>query len=86
MKITKDSRDASKLKSDKTRANAGCDVCPCCGENKYCWEYHSLSRGLSAPISRAWSEGVFKPKFFKVNCYRCNTCGAEWESDPYIWA
>lgn len=77
MKITKTSDRAAFLKKAKENANKGCDKCPCCGENY---------KGFS-PLIKTWYEGgiLKKGKHMKIDCYTCESCGAEWESDPYEW-
>ena len=77
MKITKTSDRASFLKMAERNANKGCNKCPCCGE-----AYNSLF-----PAQKTWYKGgLFKKgKHMRVDCYHCDSCGAEWESDPYEW-
>lgn len=76
MQITKTSDRAAYLKQARRVANDGCDKCPCCGETY---------RGFFAPPVRAWYErGLFRTgRHVAVDCYTCDACGAEWESDPY---
>lgn len=78
MKVTKTSDRASFLKIAKSNANKGCSKCPCCGK--------AYNRLLLPPI-KTWYEGGFfkKGKSMKVDCYTCDSCGAQWESDPYEW-
>lgn len=73
MKIIKTQEQVNRLKIGKEIANKGCDICPCCGE-----EY-----GSKIPACRTWAAGIFKTKYYKVNIYNCDSCGASWESDPY---
>lgn len=91
MKITKmyDETDARRAK-----ANIGCNVCPKCGENKTDFDYvnEALERNEDIPLGRGiiqygyydTSKGLFRLTGYQTDCYKCLTCGAEWESDPYI--
>lgn len=74
MKITKTSKRMSELKTAKEIANKGCDKCPCCGE---------IYNGL--PLEKSWYQGRLfrKGRYMKIDCYTCDSCGAEWESEPY---
>lgn len=87
MKITKSNRDNELSKMRREIANKGCDVCPCCGEKKHNYEYieeGQSNKGISGGyIVKNWCKGLFKMKYMQVDCYKCYTCGAEWESDPY---
>lgn len=90
MKITKTSTDQSYMASVKEMANRGCDRCPCCGESKTSGYYMAQEGYLSrkgihpAGIKIRSKGGLFtKVRVMQVDCYRCGTCGAEWESDPY---
>ena len=75
MKITKTSDRAAWLRNQKEIANRECKICPCCG---------TPYKGI--PTVRSWAGGFFLTKSYEVQCYHCWECGAEWESDPYIWA
>ena len=86
MKITKYSNEALKLKTERDNANIGCSICPCCGETNDTLSYIKagvLNKGIFSGIQRSWVEGFFKMRYMKADCYYCETCGAEWESDPY---
>lgn len=87
MKIVKTSKEARQEKMGREAANAGCTICPCCGEKKSWWHYMRKgkpNKGVSSHgIVRRWSQGVFRPRMMQCDVYYCNTCGAEWESDPY---
>lgn len=76
MKITRTAKEALNFDEMKNNANKGCKVCPCCGK--------PLPK-LYFPICKSWTEGFLKMKNMKVDCYKCYTCGAEWESEPYQW-
>ena len=55
MKVTKTS-DMSLLKTiEYLIAIQGCDVCPCCGNNRMITNY-----------CRNYAKGLFKPKFIKL--------------------
>lgn len=86
MKITKTAEKVQAFEKAKMKANAGCEVCPCCGETQSVGYYISkgfLHRGISSGLCKTWVKGIFKIKNMHVDCYRCYTCGAEWESEPY---
>lgn len=86
MKITKSSKEAASFKAAKIAANAGCNVCPCCGENRSQLDYLRdgiTMKGVSDGICKNWIEGFFRVKYMQTDCYKCYTCGAEWESKPY---
>lgn len=70
----------------REKANHGCNICPYCGETKSFLEYllvGECSKGIVSTGTLHWSEGFFKIKTKYVDCYKCYTCGAKWESDPY---
>lgn len=73
MKITKTSERAYQLKKAKEKANKGCKSCPCCG-----------TPYIGIPLVKSWVKGFFKMEHYEVQCYHCQYCGAEWESDPYL--
>lgn len=86
MKVTKTADNANKKIQDKEKANDGCNVCPCCGENKgrfYYFKKGYNTKGIISGCCRTWAEGFFKLRNYQVDCYKCYTCGAEWESDKY---
>lgn len=88
MRITKTSDRFSALENAKRIANAGCNKCPCCGETKSSLSYFTVGeihKGILSGLSKTWAEGLFKMKDMKCDCYKCLTCGAEWESEPYEW-
>lgn len=94
MKIIKTPDSQNEKKIAKARALEGCNVCPYCGETK---EYFDPKRLLESIINNIPFKydgieclGEFLHgsifTFFKglfVTRYKCHTCGAEWESEPY---
>lgn len=89
MRITRSSKDVNRLTVSREIANMGCDRCPCCGETKTWDEYIGkgiINKGISKGIiSKSWVEGIFHMRNMKCDCYKCYSCGAEWESEPYQW-
>lgn len=88
MKITQTASDAKRLNTNKSIANRGCNVCPNCGERSdYVKNLFSGKKtgGILNGGQRTWSSGFFKTKHWKVDTYKCMTCGCGWESDPYEW-
>ena len=86
MKVTKTADYVSALNAQKASANAGCQQCPCCGETKKDWEYIEegiINKGISGGWYKSWAEGWFRMRSMRCDCYKCYTCGAEWESEPY---
>lgn len=88
MKITKTNKEYSNEIKRRKDANKGCKVCPCCGEKKTLDYYIEKGKGIKGISGGLYSniiKGFFNPKILRVDCYRCYTCGAEWESEPYEW-
>ena len=84
MKITKTPDDIKKFEYRKQVANEGCNKCPCCGETRS-FNYHSGKvTGIDSPVCTIRCKGFFNIKFYKIDKYKCFTCGAEWESEPYL--
>ena len=86
MRIIKTPVDKLQKDSIKKKANIGCNRCPCCGESRSSIQYIQMGRlnkGIISGITKEWTEGFFKTKQMKADCYMCLTCGAEWESEPY---
>ena len=83
MKIIKTSSQAKREQIIKASALSACGKCPECGENKdYAFSIGG-SKGILSTGTRTFSKGVFKQRCFKVERFKCLTCGTEWESDPY---
>lgn len=89
MRITKSSKDANRFVVAREIANIDCDRCPCCGEAKTVDRYRQegiIGKGISnGLIEKTWVRGLFHMRNMKCNCYKCYSCGAEWESEPYQW-
>lgn len=87
MKVTRSSQAALSAQQRRQLANAGCEVCPCCGETRNFLEYFNegiLNKGLSGPMTcKHWAEGLFRTRYLQADCYSCYTCGARWESEAY---
>lgn len=70
----------------RAEANKGCDVCPCCGEDKPRYEYaltDDTDRGIVTTIPRHKRVGIIRKRWIITDMYICKTCGARWESEPY---
>ena len=87
MKITRTSQAALSAQQRSQLANAGCKVCPCCGETKSEMEYFKegiYNKGVfGGLICKQWAEGLFRTRHMRIDCYSCSTCGAQWESEAY---
>lgn len=87
MKITRTSQAALSAQQRSQLANAGCKVCPCCGETKSEMEYFKegiYNKGVfGGLICKQWTEGLFRTRHMRIDCYSCSTCGAQWESEAY---
>lgn len=87
MKITKTSHDANIESAARTAANIGCDKCPKCGEYHPMEEYvkdSTMGKGIISLGPRIVTKGLIKLKIYNIDCYKCLTCGTEWESEPYL--
>lgn len=86
MKITKTANKAMLEDHRREVANAGCYKCPCCGE-EHTFSFYArqgiFNRGILDGIYRVTSTGIFHFKHFRIDCYHCLTCDAQWESEPY---
>lgn len=86
MRITRTSEKTLNLIKARDKANKGCQVCPCCGETQSVGDYIAkgfLNRGILSGLCKNHIAGIFKLKYMQIDCYKCYTCGAEWESEPY---
>lgn len=89
MKITKTSNEAQNFKMNKEVANKGCYICPFCGQKIEFGGVCTTWYGYKDPSTETLFTELFskEPKHhYKVDYYHCWKCGAEWESDPYIYA
>ena len=73
MKVTKDGDMINILNNNKKRANEECEKCPNCG----------IKSKFHGGVCKQWAEGLFKTKYYKIDCYSCEECGCQWESDKY---
>lgn len=75
MKITKTPYEVISKNLKKEKANYGCYECPYC-----------FAHGLDITVTyKTWIKGLIRMKNMRVDCYYCNKCGSEWESDEYEW-
>lgn len=72
MKIIKSKEEVDRKKKLKEEALKGCSKCPGCGVN-----FNHM------PEKITWCQGCFSNKHMAKYYYVCNTCGCEWESDPF---
>lgn len=85
MKITKTQKTVDAENTARIIANAGCDTCPNCGEHTEMFFYVAKGIPNKGLISRGTDcrlKGFFS-KSYRVDMYKCATCGVEWESEPY---
>lgn len=88
MRITKTADVVASLEARKAAANQECQKCPCCGETKTIMEYlreGTFNKGISSGCVKIWIEGFIKLRSMKSDLYKCYSCWAEWESEPYQW-
>ena len=60
--------------------------CPYCGETKRAIEYKDqwMHKGIAKCVQpKVFKKGLFKRKTWQVDRYYCQTCGCEWEGEPY---
>lgn len=84
MRIIRTNKNAAAATLNRQRANAGCNICPCCGETHSSLEYMQkgiMDSGIVSGFLRRIYYGPFGAKYADV--YSCKTCGAEWESEKY---
>lgn len=83
MKITRTPRDIEEKELERQKANEGCDICPCCGEDKS-WDF-SLEKGETGIYHSTDTrlKGGFFSRYYTVDMYECSKCGTKWESEPY---
>ena len=75
MKITKTPEQAYQEKLNKESILQAAKICPFCG---------TISNSLFNPIKTVEIKTGFLKTILKtVTCFKCENCGAEWESDPY---
>lgn len=69
----------------KLEATKGCDKCPCCGETRSLMECVRNNMSYSGIVTSVdyVVKGVFKPRCYEKQVYKCCTCGAKWESELY---
>ncbi len=87
MKITRTKEQIDAAEHRRKIANKGCDVCPCCGETKtrsdYITEQHQYFKGIKSLLPIRKEMGFIKIRYIHIDRYKCLTCGAEWQSEPY---
>ena len=71
---------------ERREANKGCYICPCCGEWRQAFIYDMLGKNL--PMCRTGIEVRTERRhinnsFASVDCFFCNNCKAQWESEPF---
>ena len=93
MKITKIPKEDPK-KLAKQKALEECAICPYCGEIE---EYFTVNKALKCFKNNIsfnelyngieclgeFKRGTLFNMSYRVTCYKCHTCGTEYESDPY---
>lgn len=82
MKITKLPDDMDPYKIAEKLAEEEGKRCPCCGEEKSF--YTSLRGGIRELLcSDTKTIGLIHRREIAWKKFRCSTCGAEWQSEPY---
>lgn len=89
MKITKTREDVNRQENARKVANIKCHICPECGESKDRWEFckkgnKKRTGGILNAGYKIQYKGMFKQKRYRIDCYKCLTCGVEWQSEPYL--
>lgn len=76
MKITKTAEQAKAereaMMTEKEKAHIGCYVCPCCGRKPVTYMGHDVILSICDYRNK------------HKDRYRCESCGAEWETDLYM--
>lgn len=88
MKVTKTRAQAEAEAAERAKANEGCNICPECGEDWHSKELYMeapprCDEGIELSYTRTYVSMERGRRYWAVDCYRCKTCGAEWESEPY---
>ena len=86
MQVTKTRAQAQAEAAERAKANEGCNICPECGED---WPVSELymetpprtTQGIEQCHTRTFVRMI--GGYWAVDCFRCRTCGAEWEGEPY---
>ena len=69
----------------RRNANLGYNNCPKCGEIRHIYVENNELKGISNGMFMEWHGGIFPMRTMRCDCYKCLTCGANWESEPYQW-
>lgn len=89
MKITYDPRIKTPYETARAKATADCWKCPICGETRKYWigintPKEDLGKGIIELGYRVHHKfRLFSIKTFRIDGFKCCTCGATWESDEY---
>lgn len=82
MKITKSAKQVTAIQNERLQALQGCDKCPCCGETKK-WIPLIQSGGICRIGEKIEIKGIIHIRVYHIDCFECESCGAQWESEPY---
>lgn len=82
MKILKTNKDITNYKLQKEQALQGCDICPCCGDKDKWRPFYD--KGIRHIGDRLVTKGIFHTTVYTIDKFTCYTCGAAWESEPYV--
>lgn len=81
------------LEAERRNANKGCHICPSCGEYRQAWQCSEEINPFSFTLNDKGiliesDSGLLKKDHviynYCVDRYRCLTCGALWESEPFM--
>lgn len=72
MKITRIAKYPTIMQHERYEANIGCDICPCCGEDKEI-----------AKTFYSFQKGFIRKKMYGVDRYFCKKCESRWESECF---